>query len=50
MSLGLIALIVTLLWIVSLAIYIYVSRQHRDIQDGVESLQKSLGDRHSEEE
>jgi len=50
MNLSIIALLVTLLWIASLAVYIYVSRQQRDLQSGIESVQKMLEEQRDKEE
>ena len=50
MDLLLIAILVTVLWVGSLGFYLYTSRQQRDLQAGIESLQELLGNEGSAEE
>jgi hypothetical protein len=48
MDLGMIAILVTILWLGSLGLYLYVSRQQSDLQADIENLQKLL-DTHDKE-
>lgn len=42
MDLSVIAIIVAVLWLGSLGLYLYVSRQQRDLQESIEQLQQLL--------
>jgi uncharacterized membrane-anchored protein YhcB (DUF1043 family) len=42
MNLTLIAIVVTVLWLVSLGLYLHSSRQQRKLQTDIETLQKKL--------
>ncbi|MBE2199552.1 MAG: LapA family protein [Anaerolinea sp.] len=41
-NLVLIAVVIILLWLASFGFYLYTSRQHRDLQQAVESLKRQL--------
>ena len=42
-NLTLIAVLVFALWIVTIGVYLYVSRQQGDIQSDIDALRKELG-------
>jgi hypothetical protein len=49
MTLGLIAGITTVLWIIGMGLYVYTSRRQRDLQGDIESLQQLLDQTKSDE-
>ncbi len=49
MTLGVIAVIVTVLWIVGLGWYVYISGRHSNLQSDIESLQELLDKSKSDE-